>query len=105
MKKRISKKTLLHDEVQSRISKMLTNKNIFYQNNPVDNTEKNARLIKSFLFRKISSKYPKYNSFTKILTINFSGAFFITATVFFPIEPVEPKIAIFFMIFFFPIFS
>ena len=70
MKKRISKKTLLHDEVQSRISKMLTNKNIFYQNNPVDNTEKNARLIKSFLFRKISSKYPKYNSFTKILTIN-----------------------------------
>ena len=70
MKKRISKKTLLNDEVQSRISKMLYNKNIFYQNNPVDNTEKNARLIKSFLFRKISSKYPKYNSFTKILTIN-----------------------------------
>jgi hypothetical protein len=63
MKKRISKKTLLHDEGQSRISKMLTNKNIIYQNNPVDNTEKNARLIKSFLFRKISSKYPKYNSF------------------------------------------
>ena len=70
MKKRISKKTLLHDEVQSRISKMLYNKNIIYQNNPVDNTEKNARLIKSFLYRKISSKYPKYNSFTKILTIN-----------------------------------
>ena len=70
MKKRISKKTLLHDEVQSRISKMLTNKNIFYQNNPVDNTETNARLIKSFLYRKISSKYPKYNSFTKISTIH-----------------------------------
>ena len=70
MKKRISKKTLLHDEVQSRISKMLYNKNIIYQNNPVDNTETNSRLIKSFLYRKISSKYPKYNSFTKILTIN-----------------------------------
>jgi hypothetical protein len=70
MKKRISKKTLLHEEVQSRISKMLHNKNILYQNNPVDNTETNARLIKSFLYRKISSKYPKYNSFTKISTIN-----------------------------------
>jgi len=70
MKKRISKKTLLHDEVQSRISKMLHNKNILYQNNPVDNTETNARLIKSFLYRKISSKYPKYNSFTKISTIH-----------------------------------
>jgi hypothetical protein len=70
MKKRISKKTLLHDEVQSRISKMLYNKNIIYQNNPVDNTETNARLIKSFLYRKISSKYPKYNSFTKISTIH-----------------------------------
>jgi hypothetical protein len=70
MKKRISKKTLLHDEVQSRISKMLYNKNILYQNNPVDNTETNARLIKSFLYRKISSKYPKYNSFTKISTIH-----------------------------------
>ena len=70
MKKRISKKTLLHDEVQSRISKMLYNKNILYENNPVDNTETNARLIKSFLYRKISSKYPKYNSFTKISTIH-----------------------------------
>jgi methyl-accepting chemotaxis protein len=70
MKKRISKKTLLHDEVQSRISKMLYNKNIFFKNNPVDNTEINARLIKSFLYRKITSKYPKYNSFTKISTIN-----------------------------------
>ena len=70
MKKRISKKTLLHDEVQSRISKMLYNKNILYQNNPVDNTETNAKLIKSFLYRKISSKYPKYNSFTKISTIH-----------------------------------
>ena len=70
MKKRISKKTLLHDEVQSRISKMLYNKYILYKNNPVDYTETNARLIKSFLYRKISSKYPKYNSFTKISTIN-----------------------------------
>ena len=70
MKKRISKKTLLHDEVQSRISKMLYNKNILYENNPVDNTETNARLIKSFLYRKISSKYPRYNSFTKISTIH-----------------------------------
>jgi hypothetical protein len=70
MKKRISKKTLLHDEVQSRISKMLHNKNILFKNNPVDNTETNARLIKSFLYRKITSKYPKYNSFTKISTIN-----------------------------------
>jgi methyl-accepting chemotaxis protein len=70
MKKRISKKTLLHDEVQSRISKMLYNKYILYKNNPVDNTETNARLIKSFLYRKISSKYPKYNSFTKISTIH-----------------------------------
>ena len=70
MKKRISKKTLLHDEVQSRISKMLYNKNILFKNNPVDNTETNARLIKSFLYRKISSKYPKYNSYTKISTIN-----------------------------------
>lgn len=70
MTKKISKKTLLHDEVQSRISKMLINKNIIYQNKPVDNTETNARLIKSFLYRKISSKYPKYNSFTKISTIN-----------------------------------
>jgi len=70
MKKRISKKTLLHDEVQSRISKMLHNKNILYKNNPVDNTETNAKLIKSFLYRKISSKYPKYNSFTKISTIH-----------------------------------
>ena len=49
---------------------MLTNKNILYQNNPIDNTETNARLIKSFLYRKISSKYPRYNSFTKISTIH-----------------------------------
>jgi hypothetical protein len=70
MTKKISKKTLLHDEVQSRISKMLIDKNILYKNNPVDNTETNARLIKSFLYRKISSKYPKYNSFSKISTIN-----------------------------------
>jgi len=69
-KKKISKKNLLHDEVQSKISKMLMNKNVMYQNKPVDNTETNARLIKSFLYRKISSKYPKYNSFTKISTIN-----------------------------------
>jgi hypothetical protein len=70
MKKKISKKTILHDEVQSRISKMLYNKNILYKNNPVDNTETNARLIKSFLYRQISNKYPKYNSFAKISTIN-----------------------------------
>jgi hypothetical protein len=70
MTKKIYKKTLLHDEVQSRISKMLIDKNILYKNNPVDNTETNARLIKSFLYRKISSKYPKYNSFSKISTIN-----------------------------------
>ena len=70
MTKKISKKNLLHDEVQSRISKMLMNKNVMYQNKPVDNTETNARLIKSFLYRKISSKYPKYNSFSKISTIN-----------------------------------
>jgi hypothetical protein len=70
MTKKISKKNLLHDEVQSRICKMLIDKNILYKNNPVDNTETNARLIKSFLYRKISSKYPKYNSFSKISTIN-----------------------------------
>jgi hypothetical protein len=70
MTKKITKKTLLHEEVQSRISKMLIDKNILYQNKPVDNTETNARLIKSFIYKKISSKYPKYNSFSKISTIN-----------------------------------
>ena len=70
MTKKISKKTILHDEVQTRISKMLYNQNILYKNNPINNTETNARLIKSFLYKQISNKYPKYNSFDKISTIN-----------------------------------
>ena len=49
---------------------MLYNQNILYKNNPINNTEINARLIKSFLYKEISNKYPKYNSFDKISTIN-----------------------------------
>ncbi len=70
MTKKISKKTILHDEVQTKISKMLYNQHILYKNNPINNTETNARLIKSFLYKQISNKYPKYNSFDKISTIN-----------------------------------
>jgi len=70
MKEGLSRKTILHNQVQDKILDMLNNKEILYQNIPVENLEKNARLIKSFLYKEISQKYPKFNSYNKILKIN-----------------------------------
>ena len=70
MKEEISRKTILHNKVQSKISDMLNNKEILYQNIPIEYSEKNAKLIKSFLYKEISNKYPKMNSYNKILKIN-----------------------------------
>ncbi len=70
MKEGLSRKTILHNQVQDKILDMLNNKEILYQNIPVQNLEKNARLIKSFLYKEISLEYPKLNSYNKILKIN-----------------------------------
>ena len=40
----------LHNKVQSKISDMLNNKEILYQNVPIEYSEKNTKLIKSFLY-------------------------------------------------------
>jgi hypothetical protein len=70
MKEGLSRKTILHNQVQEKILEMLNNKEILFQNIPIENLEKNARLIKSFLYKEISQKYPKFNSYNKILKIN-----------------------------------
>lgn len=70
MKEELSRKTILHNEVLDKILDMLGNKEILHQNVPIENIEKNARLIKSFLYKEISNKYPKLNSYNKILRIN-----------------------------------
>jgi hypothetical protein len=70
MKEGLSRKTILHNEVQDKILDMLSNKEILYQNIPIEHLENNARLIKSFLYKEITTKYPKLNSYNKILRIN-----------------------------------
>jgi len=70
MKEELSKKTILHNKAQNKILDMLNNKEIIYQNVPIECSEKNAKLIKSFLYKEISKKYPKFNGYDKILKIN-----------------------------------
>jgi hypothetical protein len=48
---------------------MLNKEEITYKNKPIESSDRNARLIKSFLYKQISDKNPTLSGMDKILII------------------------------------
>ena len=64
-----SRKNDLHTEVINMIMGMLNKGTITKNSKPIEATEKNAKLIKSFLYRIVSEKNPQLTGMDKILMI------------------------------------
>ena len=64
-----SRKNELHNEVINMIMGMLNNGTITRKSKPIEATEKNAKLIKSYLYRIVSEKNPQLTGMDKILII------------------------------------
>jgi hypothetical protein len=64
-----SRKNELHTEVLNTITEMLNKGEITYKNKPLEANERNAKLIKSFLYKQISDKNPQLTGMDKILII------------------------------------
>jgi hypothetical protein len=64
-----SRKNELHSEVLNTITEMLNKGEITYKNKPLEATERNAKLIKSFLYKQVSDKNPQLTGMDKILII------------------------------------
>lgn len=64
-----SRKNELHNEVINMIMGMLNNGKITRNSKPIEATENNAKLIKSFLYRIVSEKNPQLTGMDKILMI------------------------------------
>ena len=64
-----SRKNDLHAEVINQIMGMLNKGVIIKNSKPVEATEQNAKLIKSFLYRTVSEKNPQLTGMDKILII------------------------------------
>ncbi len=64
----ISQKEKLHNEVLETIMGMLNNGLLVQSNKPIDANEKNAKLIKAYIYRQISEKNPQMGGMDKILT-------------------------------------
>ena len=64
-----SRKSELHNEVTNMIMGMLNKGIISQDSKPIEATEKNAKLIKAYLYRIISEKNPQLTGMDKILMI------------------------------------
>ena len=64
-----SRKNELHNEVINILMGMLNKRDIFNNFKLIKATEKNAKLIKSFLYHVVSEKNPQLNGMDKILII------------------------------------
>jgi len=63
----ISQKEKIHNEVLETIMGMLNNGLLTQSNKPIEANEKNAKLIKAFIYRQISEKNPQMGGMDKIL--------------------------------------
>ena len=64
----ISQKEKLHKEILEIIMGMLNNGLLIQSNKPIEANEKNAKLIKAYIYRQISEKNPQMGGMDKILT-------------------------------------
>jgi hypothetical protein len=64
-----SRKNELHTEVLNNIMEMLNKGEITQKNKPLEASERNAKLIKSFLYKQVSDKNPQLTGMDKILII------------------------------------
>ena len=64
----ISQKEKLHNEVLEIIMGMLNNGLLTQSNKPIEANERNAKLIKAYIYRQISEKNPQMGGMDKILT-------------------------------------
>lgn len=63
----ISQKEKIHNEVLEIIMGMLNNGLLMQSNKPIEANEKNAKLIKAYIYRQISEKNPQMGGMDKIL--------------------------------------
>jgi hypothetical protein len=64
----ISQKEKAHKEVLEMIMRMLNSGLLTQSNKPIEATERNAKLIKAYIYRQISEKNPQMGGMDKILT-------------------------------------
>ncbi len=64
-----SRKNEIHNEVINTILGMLNKGEILFQNKPIEASEKNAKLIKAYLYRQVTEKNPQLNGLDKIMII------------------------------------
>ncbi len=64
-----SRKNEIHNEVINNIMGMLNKGEILFQNKPIESSEKNAKLIKSYLYKQVTDKNPQLTGMDKILII------------------------------------
>ena len=62
-------KETLHNEVLEMIMGMLNKGLLLQSNKPIEATEKNAKLVKAFIYRYVSEKNPEMGGMDKILSI------------------------------------
>jgi hypothetical protein len=87
-----NRKNELHNEVEARLLEMLNNGLITYKSKPVEATEKNAKLLKSFLYQYVRDKNPTLSGMDKITTIkNMPDSEIIELTVDVDLDAVESR--------------
>ena len=64
-----SRKNELHTEVLNNITEMLNKGEIMNKNKPLEASERNSKLIKSYLYKQVSDKNPQLTGMDKILII------------------------------------
>jgi hypothetical protein len=62
-------KETIHHEVLEMIMGMLNKGLLLQSNKPIEATEKNAKLVKAYIYRKVSEKNPEMGGMDKILSI------------------------------------
>ena len=63
----ISQTEKIHKEVLEMIMEMLNNGLMTQSNKPLEATERNAKLIKAYIYRQISEKNPQMGGMDKIM--------------------------------------
>jgi hypothetical protein len=66
-------KESLHHEVLEMIMGMLNKGLLLQSNKPIEASEKNAKLVKAYIYRKVSEKNPEMGGMDKILSIKTMG--------------------------------
>ena len=66
-------KQSLHHEVLEMIMGMLNKGLLLQSNKPIEASEKNAKLVKAYIYRKVSEKNPEMGGMDKILSIKTMG--------------------------------